>query len=42
MKPFAYRACNDTLLKAAKTVATDVMGNVGKELHHDNNILTHH
>jgi hypothetical protein len=24
-------------LEAAKTVATDVMGDAGKELHHDNN-----
>jgi hypothetical protein len=36
-KPSAYSACNDTLMEAAKTVATDVMENVGKELHHDNN-----
>jgi hypothetical protein len=34
-KPSAYSACNDALSKAAKTVATDVMGNAGKELHHD-------
>jgi hypothetical protein len=37
-KPSAYSTCNDTLLKAAKDMhmATDMMGNAGKELHHDN------
>ena len=34
-KPSAYSACNDALSIAAKTVATDVMRDAGKELHHD-------
>ena len=34
-KPSAYLACNDALSIAAKTVATDVMRDAGKELHHD-------